>query len=122
MKRFDSLAITLALLFFYSGKVFAEKVNQEGVKRQMSHPILEKIKNGAIVVDVRTPMEYHAGHYPGAINIPVDQLPARLSELDKKKEIIVYCASGARSSSAKMFLEQKGYKVTNAGGLRDMPR
>lgn len=108
------------LLFFIMEAVHSQKLKSGG--NSMNHPILEKIRNGALVVDVRTPMEYQTGHYPGAINIPVDQLPMRLNELDKKKEIIVYCASGARSASAKMFLEQKGYRVTNGGGLRDMPR
>ncbi len=94
----------------------------QGESKRMN-AIAEKIKAGALVVDVRSPMEYQMGHYAGAINIPVDQIPARLKEFgDKKREIVVYCASGARSGSAKHFLEQHGYRVTNAGGLRDMPR
>ncbi|TGL86758.1 rhodanese-like domain-containing protein [Leptospira congkakensis] len=83
----------------------------------------EKIDSGALVVDVRTVAEFQSGHFPGAINIPVDQVSKRLDEFgDKNKSIIVYCASGGRSGSAKSFLESVGYSdVTNAGGLSNMP-
>ncbi|MCW7491383.1 rhodanese-like domain-containing protein [Leptospira sp. 2 VSF19] len=83
----------------------------------------EKIDAGALVVDVRTVAEFQSGHYPGAINIPVDQVSKRLDEFgDKNRSIIVYCASGGRSGSAKSFLESIGYSdVTNAGGLSNMP-
>lgn len=100
----------------------SKTIAEQGEAKPMNS-VAEKIKAGALVVDVRSPMEYQMGHYSGAINIPVDQIPARIKEFgDKNREIIVYCASGARSGSAKHFLEQHGYKVTNAGGLRDMPR
>lgn len=83
----------------------------------------EKIDAGALVVDVRTVAEFQSGHFPGAINIPVDQVSKRLDEFgDKNRSIIVYCASGGRSGSAKSFLESIGYSdVTNAGGLSNMP-
>ncbi len=83
-----------------------------------------KIASGALVVDVRTVGEYQSGHYPGALNIPVDQVAKRVSEFgEKDKPIIVYCASGGRSGSAKSYLESIGYtNITNAGGLNDMPR
>lgn len=83
-----------------------------------------KIASGAMVVDVRTVGEYQSGHYPGALNIPVDQVAKRVSEFgEKDKPIIVYCASGGRSGSAKSYLESIGYtNITNAGGLNDMPR
>ena len=86
--------------------------------------VVEKIKAGALIVDVRTPEEYSTGHYPGALNIPVDDVETRLAEFgeDKGKEIIVYCKSGRRSGKAKGILEAKGFKnVMNAGGFTDMP-
>lgn len=78
----------------------------------------EKIKQGALVIDVRTPGEYQGGHYEGAINIPVQDLEARLGELkDKSRAIVVYCASGMRSASATKILIHAGFAdVTNAGG------
>ncbi|MBP8850260.1 MAG: rhodanese-like domain-containing protein, partial [Breznakibacter sp.] len=57
--------------------------------------------------------------YPGAINIPLDELPSNFDQLGSKaREIIVYCASGARSAYAQRLLTQSGYKnVKNGGGL-----
>lgn len=84
----------------------------------------EKIKMGGKVVDVRTAEEYRGGHYEGAINIPLNELPNRLSELgDKTKPIVVYCASGMRSASAAKILKKAGFTdVTNAGGLGNLQR
>ena len=77
---------------------------------------------GPLVVDVRTPMEFTMGAYPGAINISLDDLPSRVDELgDHDREIVVYCASGARSAYAARVLAQMGYtNVRNAGGLHDI--
>jgi phage shock protein E len=83
----------------------------------------DKIKAGALVVDVRTEEEYADEHFGNALNIPVDQVQARVAEFgDKSKPVIVYCASGARSAYAARLLKSLGYSdVTNAGGLGDMP-
>jgi len=71
---------------------------------------------GALLLDVRTPGEFSQGHAPGSVNIPLDQLGTRLGELDRKKPILVACASGVRSASAKALLEQSGFEdVHNAG-------
>ncbi len=54
--------------------------------------LLERAKNGLVVVlDVRPADEYAAGHLPGAINIPIEQLESRLSKLPKRKEVVAYC-------------------------------
>jgi len=76
------------------------------------------VKDGAIVLDVRTKGEFESGHIRGAINIPVDQLGNNLKKLgDKSKPIITCCASGMRSASAKAFLKSKGYsEIYNGGG------
>jgi phage shock protein E len=86
--------------------------------------IKEKIAAGAKVVDVRTPMEFADEAYPGAINIPLPALPARMNELEPKdKPIVLYCATGARSGQAMRLLRQNGFAdVVNAGGLDDMPK
>ncbi len=80
--------------------------------------------NTPLVIDVRTPHEFQGGAYPGAVNIPLDELPKYLHELgSKSREIIVYCASGARSSYAKQLLNQQGYtNVRNGGGIMQMMR
>lgn len=64
-----------------------------------------------VVLDVRTPEEYAAGHIPGAINIPHDQLATRLTELPgaKSTEIVVHCQAGRRAATAENILVQGGY-------------
>ena len=78
----------------------------------------ELIKEGAVILDVRSKSEYAGGHIPNSLNIPVDQLPQNLSRLkDKNKTIITCCASGMRSASAKAILKNNGYNnVYNGGG------
>lgn len=61
------------------------------------------------IVDVRNPGEAEAGMVPGAVNIPVGQLPDRLGELDPARPTVVYCAGGYRSSVAASLLRQRGF-------------
>lgn len=85
--------------------------------------VKQKIEAGAKIVDVRTPEEFRDGGYPGAVNIPLQVLGARMNEIPKDKAVVLYCASGGRSGMAARQLKQAGYAdVTNAGGLGDMPR
>ncbi|MCX6186769.1 MAG: rhodanese-like domain-containing protein [Bacteroidetes bacterium] len=76
------------------------------------------VKEGAIILDVRSKSEYAGGHIKGSINISVDALSSNLSKLkDKNKNIITCCASGMRSASAKGILKSNGYiNVHNGGG------
>jgi rhodanese-related sulfurtransferase len=77
------------------------------------------VEAGATLVDVRTPEEFASGHLPGAVNIPVDELPRRFRELgEKQKPVVVYCRSGARSSRAEGVLEENGFQhVHNLGPM-----
>lgn len=75
------------------------------------------LKEGAVILDVRSKSEYDGGHIKNSINIPVDQLQKNLSKLkDKNKPIITCCASGMRSASAKSILQNNGYKNVHNGG------
>jgi len=76
------------------------------------------VKDGAIILDVRTKGEYAGGHIKNSINIPLDQLGGEMAKLkDKNKTIITCCASGLRSASAKSILKSAGYSdVYNGGG------
>lgn len=77
----------------------------------------ELAKQGAVILDVRSPGEFASGHIRGSINLPLDQLGSKLSKLSKDKPIITCCASGMRSASAKSFLKSKGFtQVYNGGG------
>jgi hydroxyacylglutathione hydrolase len=61
------------------------------------------------VLDVRAPEEYAAGHVPGAVNIPHDQVASRLAEVPKEKDVVLYCRSGRRSALAGEVLAGSGY-------------
>jgi len=79
---------------------------------------------GARLVDVRTREEYAAGHIAGAKNIPVADLEKRLGELgtDKAAPLVVYCASGLRSATAKRVLLGAGFKdVHDLGSMSRWP-
>ncbi len=75
------------------------------------------VKEGAIILDVRSKGEYAGGHIRGSVNIPVDQLKGNLHKLpDKQTVIITCCASGVRSAAAKSALELNGYESVYNGG------
>nr|WP_321450759.1 FAD-dependent oxidoreductase [uncultured Carboxylicivirga sp.] len=76
-----------------------------------------------LVVDVRTPGEFMSGAFPDAVNIPLDDIMSGKGDLgdNTDREIIVYCASGARSAYAQQVLKQRGYtNVKNGGGIATM--
>jgi len=80
--------------------------------------------NEPMIIDVRSPQEFRSGAYPGAINIPLDDLQQRIGELgSKSRDIMLYCASGARSAYAQQVLMQMGFtNVKNGGGIMQMMR
>ena len=80
-------------------------------------------KDDYILLDVRTEEEFIRGHVNGAVNIPLDSLRERISELDKTKIIIAYCKVGIRGYIAERILEQKGFTVLNVtGGYTEVKR
>ena len=80
------------------------------------HELATAMAAGAQLVDVREPAEHQQGAIPGAINIPLDDLRQRMSELPKSNHYIVSCASGLRSYLAERILKQNGYQVQNLDG------
>jgi phage shock protein E len=94
-----------------------------GAGKVSSDVVLERIASGATVVDVRNPDEFRGGAYPGAVNVPVGELGARIQEIPRDRPVVLYCKAGARAAAAAQILAQAGYTdVVNAGGLGDMPR
>ena len=87
--------------------IFAQNNNSE---------LKEAIKNGAFLVDVRTPSEFSGGSVKGAVNIPLDKVPSQLAKFKNKKNIVVFCRSGSRSGQAKSILEQNGVQNVINGG------
>ncbi|HSU54232.1 MAG TPA: FAD-dependent oxidoreductase [Candidatus Dormibacteraeota bacterium] len=72
--------------------------------------------NGYMLLDVRQPDEFQAGHVPGATNIPLPELRKRLGELSREKEIRLYCGVGQRAYYATRVLMQRGFRVKNFSG------
>jgi len=100
-----------------------KSLEEETTKNEEKTASKAKDENSLMVVDVRTPEEFEDGAYPDAVNIPLDELMERLDELGNNaaREIVVYCATGARSAYAQRMLIQVGYSnVKNGGGLGAM--
>lgn len=77
-----------------------------------------KVDDVRVVIDVRTPSEWSQGHVPGAVHIPLNQLGARMGELEAYAGQPVYliCRSGARSGQAQAMLAKAGIPTTNVSG------
>ncbi len=72
--------------------------------------------NSSTVVDVRTPAEFRGGSVYGAVNIPLNEIPLRLDEINEMKSpLILCCASGNRSSQATSYLSRQGIECYNGG-------
>ena len=70
-----------------------------------------------LLLDVREPDEVAAASVPGSLHIPMGEVPARLSEVDRDREVVVLCRSGGRSLRVALFLKQQGYgRVSNLSG------
>ena len=75
--------------------------------------VREQVSNGAVVVDVREPEEWAAGHIPGAVHVPKSYLESRIEGAipDRAKHVVLYCASGNRSAwAARTLLDDLGYE------------
>ncbi|MHB1454040.1 MAG: rhodanese-like domain-containing protein [Saccharofermentanales bacterium] len=132
MKKSLLILSSLALPFsiFGFGRP-AETTNADGTARPSYKKINAKAAKEIMdsgekvtVLDVRTRDEFQQGHIKGAVHIPYDQIPAKASGLlpDKNAKILVYCASGARSSAGTRSLVSLGYAdVSDFGGLMSWP-
>lgn len=104
----SSSSATLANGMPAPGKISPEDYQNAFVGKKTQH----------LLIDVRTPEEYATGIIAGAVNIPVDQLSQRLSEVPKDQPVVVYCHSGNRSGQASQILDQAGYtQVYDLGGI-----
>ncbi len=104
----ESLILPLLIILFFAYKIYKSQ--------KMKKILPDLLKEGAIIIDVRSPGEFAGGHNPLSKNIPLDQIAEKASSLDKEKTYILCCASGARSAAAMGVLKGKGFKhVMNAG-------
>ena len=74
------------------------------------------MREGAQVIDVRTPAEYANDHLKNSVNMPLSSLGANLNKIKKDKPVITCCASGGRSSIARRLLLSKGFEEVYNGG------
>jgi adenylyltransferase/sulfurtransferase len=76
------------------------------------HELKEKLqKNEVLLVDVREPFEYDIARIDGATLLPLGELPERIAELPRDKQLVIMCKSGSRSAEATAFLQQQGYQT-----------
>lgn len=95
--------------------LFGPKVEQADVKE-----VADALpQDGALLVDVREPHEWRAGHAPGARHIPLQQLPQQLASLPRTAPVYLICRSGNRSHTAAAFLQRNGFErpVNVRGGM-----
>ncbi|WP_104086910.1 rhodanese-like domain-containing protein [Arthrobacter sp. GMC3] len=79
---------------------------------------VSELGQDAVILDVREDYEWEAGHVDGALHIPLEQLPARLEELDPDTDLFVICRTGGRSFRATTWLTENGYSAFNViGGM-----
>ena len=97
-----------------------ENLKNNLVKQVFIENIPTLIKDDSyMIIDVRTPEEYHLGHIPTSINIPLDNLRERLNEIDKTKKVCLICHSALRSYIGCRILTQNGFDVCHlSGGYR----
>ena len=121
MKKPGTFAFSLGDI---DGSITVINYRQASYREVTSREAADLIKNeGPIVLDVRTPNEYHRGHLHNSLLIPVQELQSRYKELGnhKEREILIYCATGNRSTVASKILIDSGFKhiVNMRGGIYD---
>lgn len=84
--------------------------------------VKQYLQEDAVIIDVRTKTEFEGGHLRTSKNIPLNNIPSFIGQLDKTKPIITCCASGIRSGQAKRMLKANGFKVMNGGGWMSLEK
>jgi phage shock protein E len=81
------------------------------------------IKDGAILIDVRTPGEFNSGHINGSTNVPLDKIKSKIKKLENlNKPVIFCCASGVRSGQATSYAKSRGINAYNGGSWSSLNR
>jgi rhodanese-related sulfurtransferase len=114
-----SVAICIGLLLAWPGAAAAqqhapvEKAAKQTSAEQLQQALGKDTK--ILVIDVRSPQEFAAGHIPGAVNIPLDELARKLDEMKVPKDttLVTMCEHGGRSSRAALELQKLGYPTAS---------
>ncbi len=104
--------VVLCILVF-STVGLVEAQSEQAASRISQQELMQRMEaqTDVLILDVRTPVEFSAGHIPGAINIPHMELPSRLGELQphQTNEVVVYCEAGGRAGIAEHALREAGF-------------
>ena len=112
-------ALTDSQLLRLNRAHFNELLREPLLRRVVYAEASEKVRRGALWLDVRYPSEYQYDKLPGAINVPLAEVRNMFAVLDRTKEYIAYCQSGRRSAAAAFLFAQRGFKVWLLdGGLK----
>jgi rhodanese-related sulfurtransferase len=104
-------------------KHFNELLREPLLRRVGFEEAAERVRRGALWLDVRYPSEYQYDKLPGAINVPLAEVRNMFAVLDRAKEYVAYCQSGRRSAAAAFLFAQRGFKVwVLDGGLRTVEK
>jgi rhodanese-related sulfurtransferase len=74
------------------------------------------LEEGAVLIDVRRPDEFETFHVPGAVLIPMNEIPRRTGEIPRDQRVYVICQTGSRSAKATEWLNSRGYDTVNVAG------
>lgn len=100
---------------------FNQLLREPLLKRLVYDAAAEKVRRGALWLDVRYPSEYQYDRLPGAINVPLAEVRNMFGVLDRSREYVAYCQSGRRSAAAAFLFAQRGFRIwLLEGGLRSL--
>lgn len=111
MRTLVAVVVAMLALSLSAGSARADEA--KSVPRVSQDELLERQARKdpqLFVLDVRTPQEFAAGHVPGAVNVPYDQVGARLAEIPRDKDVVIYCRTGRRTGLAAEVLGANGYE------------
>ena len=111
-----AIGIVVFIVFKMIGNITGKKISPAKAKEMMNDDV--------VILDVREKYEYASGHIKNAVNLPLGSVQTNVGKVvkDKEKTLLVYCASGARSSSATRVLHSLGYKnAYDFGGIASWP-
>ncbi len=116
------VTVVLAALTSCSASGEADEAAADAPRVQPAEA-LERIDDGARIIDVRTPEEFDTGHVEGALNLDIqsDDFMDELDDLDRDDSFVVYCRTGARAATATDHMLDLGFtEVVNAGGFDEL--
>ncbi len=115
------IALIVVVAFaFKSGGGSEAAATVQGAQEITVQEAYQKYQQGVFLLDVRQPEEWQEYHVPNTTLIPLDELPDRLNELPRDREIVVICRSGNRSQQGRDILLEAGFAqvVSMSGGLK----